>query len=104
MKKMAEAGDREAQFTLGFMFTIESDGVGGVRVPATTSPQVQVGLVLSNKFPLTYHHSVPQDRGESMWSPDRRDVIYVGLSVPTLGGGGHGASGEGGGARARVRY
>ena len=31
-----------------------------------------------------------------------KDTIH--LWVPTLGGGGHGADGEGGGARARVRY
>ena len=99
VKRKADAGDREAQFSLGYGLLNEADGDGGEGElkplgAGGRSPVADVGFALcAEQFPVAHGHC-------SMWSPDQ--VICVRL--PTLVGAGHGAPGEGGGARARVRY
>jgi hypothetical protein len=77
------------------------DGAEGTpRGAAGSSPPAKVGLGLC--APMSFRSLTRPSRvASSMWSPD--DQVKH-SRVPTLGGGGHGASGEGGSARARVRY
>ena len=95
VKQRAASGDREAQFSQGYRLVKEADGAAGTLMGAGgRSPKAEAGLALGTaRFP------------DSHQSATRRcDHLIVGLRVQTLGGGGHGASGEGGRARARVRY
>jgi len=126
LEQKADEGDAEAQFSMGGWLLSKADAGAGSRGAAATSPTADelVGLELcTNKFPAA------QDRGALMWSrrirvgtthqaphsfrslSANRDALIrspddqmLCLRVPTLGGGGRCASGEGGGARARVRY
>jgi hypothetical protein len=95
IQQRAAKGDGEAQFSLGWLLVRGADGQAGEQGTSGRSPRSDVGFALSNCL-----YRVVTGQGASMRSPDQ--MIY--LRVPTLNIGGRGASGEGGGARARVRY
>jgi hypothetical protein len=78
VKRKADAGDREAQFTVGVMLMSEANGGAAFRDAPATSPKAQVGLrtyLPTEEFRLLttaglHSQTVPQDRGVSIWSPD----------------------------------
>ena len=102
VKQLAEEGNRAAQFSQGYklMSEAESDaGFAGGLGASGRSPKADVGLSLYiDTFPAAHQTEVVA----LMWSPG--DLKYNLFAVPTLGGGGQGAPGEGGRARARARY
>jgi hypothetical protein len=98
VKRKAAGGDREAQWSQGFMLLYEAEkGAGTMMGTAGRTPMANVGYQYARcpaQFPVA--HQTGKCRG------GHRSSLF--LRVPTLSGGGHWASGEGGRARARVRY
>ena len=99
VRRRAGAGDKEAQFSLGVRLVWEADrGAGATSLGASgRSPKADVGFAL-----CTAHlPGLSPFCDASMWPP----MTITGIcGAPTLDEGGHGAFGEGGRARARVRY
>jgi hypothetical protein len=99
VKKRAAEGDREAQFSEGYRL-LSAAGVAGMPPGVARSPQEDVGLALCTaQFPVAHQTEVEV----SLWSFACL-IKQFSCGMPTLSGGGHKASGEGGGARTCVRY
>ena len=97
VKQRAAKGEGEAQFSQGCLLVNEADRGAGIGTLGGSgrSPQADVGLEhYTAQFPVA-HRTEACRCGH---------LIKRFLRLLTLGGGGHGASWEGGGARARVRY
>ena len=98
LRQRAAEGDGEAQFSLGYSLVGEADGAAGKPLGCSgRSPMADVGLV-----PRTAQFPGRSPDSDASITCRPNEILL--LRVPTLTGGGHGASGAGGRARARVRY
>ena len=95
VKQRAGAGDREAQFSLGYGLVTAADGAAGTKLGAGgRSPKAEAGLALGTaRFPVSHQTAMRRCGHLTL----KRFLKTFCLRVPTLGGGRLGASGEGGG-------
>jgi hypothetical protein len=100
VKRKAGEGDGEAQFSEGYRLLSVNEVEGTPLGSAGRSPEADAGSALVPHSVSVAHQTEVE---VSLW-PFVCLIKRCICGMPTLSGGGHGASGEGGGARACVCY